>query len=129
MRAAALFALLLAHVGADGPPAPHLVASFYDDCPDGTRGAQGAAGGDLLRCSCGERVRLLHFVGGTRGHPLLAALNESLWNATADQLRALASLRRRRPDGWAEAREPPPEGWADGPEETKPDGECEAEPG
>ena len=108
---------------------PHLVASFYDECPDGTRGAQGAAGGDLLRCSCGERVRLLHFVGGTRGHPLLAALNESLWNATADQLRALASLRRRRPDGWAEAREPPPDGWADGPEETKPDGECEAEPG
>ena len=54
-----------------------------------------------------------------RGHPLLGALNSSLWNASAEQLLTLAALRRRRPGTVAEARLPPAEGWADAPPPLK----------
>jgi len=73
-----------------------LPSVFYDTCPHGVTGSAGKPG-DLLRCSCGRRVQLLHFVGGVRGSHLLRQLNESLLSLSGPQLRLLAQLRRGRP--------------------------------
>lgn len=70
-----------------------LALNFFDLCPEGVRGAANAAGSDLLRCSCGRRVRLLHFAGGVRGHPLLRKLNDSVLQMSSTTLLQLASLR------------------------------------
>lgn len=79
---------------AGGPP----LAAFYDSCPQGgPTGAYGAPG-DLLRCGCGARVELLHFAGGTRRKPILAALNASILQAGAAELRRDAQLRAALPD-------------------------------
>ena len=78
---------------------PQLPMAFYDVCEDGTRGSRGAPG-DLLQCVCGWRVGILHFVGATRGHPLLAQLNASVLEASGSSLRHLARLRASRPVEW-----------------------------
>ena len=72
-----------------------LALNFYDECPDGPRGAGGTAGGDLLRCSCGRRVELLHFAGGVRALPLLQKLNESIVAMSAHTLQELARFRKK----------------------------------
>ena len=78
---------------------PHLPITMYDVCADGARGSRGASG-DLLRCSCGQRVGLLHFVGGVRGNPLLAELNRTVLEARGAELLRLAELRNERPAAW-----------------------------
>ena len=77
----------------------HLPLNYYDECPSGPRGAGGAEG-DLLRCSCGRRVELLHFAGGVRAMPLLRQLNETLLRMDGRAVRELATLRAARPR-WA----------------------------
>ena len=70
--------------------------TYYDVCPHGVRGSQGAPG-DLLQCACGHRLGVLHFVGGVRGNPLLAEINASVLAASAADLRVNARLRAARP--------------------------------
>ena len=77
-------------------PTPHPLLRSRR-CPEGPKGAAGQPG-DLLRCSCGQRVRLLHFVGGVRGDPRLGALNATLLGMSGEQLKALAWLRSTQPD-------------------------------
>ena len=73
-----------------------VALNFYDACERGARGWKGGEG-DLLRCSCGRQVGVLHFAGGVRGSPLLRELNATIVGATGDELRALAERRRERP--------------------------------
>ena len=71
--------------------------AMYDVCPDGVSGSGGARPDDLLRCACGRKVAILHFVGGVRGRPLLARLNASLLGMSGAELRELARSRAARP--------------------------------
>ena len=71
--------------------------AMYDVCQDGVSGAGGARPGDLLRCACGRRVEILHFVGGVRGRPLLARINASVLAMSGAELRELARSRAARP--------------------------------
>ena len=70
--------------------------TFYDTCTNGVLGAHGQSG-DLLQCTCGRRIGLLHFAGGTRANPILARVNATVLATSGAALRNLASLRRRRP--------------------------------
>ena len=79
-------------------PDEELPLTFYDVCPEGVRGSGGATGEDLLRCPCGRKVHLLHFVGGVRRSPMLRQINESVLGATGAELKELARRRAARPN-------------------------------
>lgn len=71
--------------------------SFLDACEHGTTGSQGAVPGDLLRCSCGQRVKILHFVGAVRQRPLLQTINQTVLSASGTALRSAAAERAALP--------------------------------
>ena len=71
--------------------------NYYDTCPDGVKGSGGAHDDDLLRCPCGRRIELLHFVGAVRRSPTLAKINATVLRASGDELRAFARARAARP--------------------------------
>ena len=65
-----------------------------------SKGVFGSRGvpGDLLRCSCGRKIGILHFVGAVRNNPMLARINATVLATSGENLLAIARWRATRPE-------------------------------